>query len=513
MGKPTGPHCTLTLPLVTELWQEHALAKKFRCAERMYNNIVRHAIICLAELSADPKYQRLLVQYRNCPDTDEGQKRKKKISAKLNKTVLNYGLSEYDFHEYVAFMKNKSFEGALDINTAQKVATRVWKAVEKVLYSDGKELHFKSAGDIESLEGKNNKSGIKYNAEFQELRFMDMKIPVKIRKKDTYAQLMLTHEICYCRIIRKPFKSGWRYFLQLVLKGIPEKKPKLGNGKVGIDMGPSTIAAIGDNDGLLIAHGNNMESGKQKNKTVVAYNKEIVSLVRKLERQRRLANPDNYNEDGTIKKGKKTWTYSKNYNRTKFALKATYRKKSAFIEQLHNTTANKILSLGNQFTTEPMNWKALQKKNKKTEKSDKTIQVKTKDGTIKTITKYKKKKRFGKSLNNHSPALLEEIIIRKLAYHGLCLNYVNLPTYRASQYNPETGIYEKCDINTRVKEMFNRLIQRDLLSAFLLQNPLEDLMQIDIKAVKTKIDNFIKIHDEIVKALKNIPDLPKCVGF
>ena len=61
--------------------------------------------------------------------------------------------------------------------------------------------------------------------------------------------------------------------------------------------------------------------------------------------------------------------------------------------------------------------------------------------------------------------------------------------------------------------MFNRLIQRDLLSAFLLQNPLEDLMQIDIKAVKTKIDNFIKIHDEIVKSLKNIPDLPKCVGF
>lgn len=481
MAKSNGPRCTLTLTLRTELWQEHVIGKKFRCAELMYNNMARHANQCLEELNCDQRYLRLLSEYRACPDTQKGLKYKKQISTKLNKIVRSYKLSEYDFHDYIAFMKNKSFEGVLDINTAQKLATRVWEATEKVLYSNGKEIHFKSAGDIESIEGKNNKSGIKFNSEFRELRFDNLKIPVIVRKKDKYAELMLTHEICYCRILRKPFKNGWRYFLQLVLEGVPEKKPKLGNGNVGIDMGTSTIAAIGDRDGLLVAHGNNMESDKNRNKTV-----------------------ENYNKENCI-------------------------------------TANKILKLGNQFTTEPMSWKSLQRRSKQEQQSDNKDrllinEVNNDDADVlkqlsvsaayiknkslaKINKKYNKKntkksrKRFGKSLNNHSPGLLEQILIMKLAYFGLSLQYVNLLTYRASQYNPETGEYIKCGLGVRFKKLFDRLIQRDLLSAFLLQNPLDDLTSIDIKAIEQKVNNFIKIHDKVIKTIKNVPNLPCCVGF
>jgi putative transposase len=40
-------------------------------------------------------------------------------------------------------------------------------------------------------------------------------------------------------------------------------------------------------------------------------------LQRKLDRQRRANNPDNYNKDSTVKKGSKTWAYSNKMHQTK----------------------------------------------------------------------------------------------------------------------------------------------------------------------------------------------------
>jgi hypothetical protein len=93
------------------------------------------------------------------------------------------------------------------------------------------------------------------------------------------------------------------------------------------------------------------------------------------------------------------------------------------------------------------------------------------------------------------------------------LNYVNLQTYRASQYNPETHEYNKAQLNERVKRLFDRIIQRDLLSAFLLQNPMNDLKSIDINKVEQKIDKFIRMHDACVQELTHKPNMPKCMGL
>ena len=62
-----------------------------------------------------------------------------------------------------------------------------------------------------------------------------------------------------------------------------------------------------------------------------------------------------------------------------------------------------------------MSFKALQRRSKKTEMSEKT-------------GKFKKKKRFGKSLSNRAPALLIEIINRKLEYIGK--NIIKIDTFK-----------------------------------------------------------------------------------
>ena len=119
--------------------------------------------------------------------------------------------------------------------------------------------------------------------------------------------------------------------------------------------------------------------------------------------------------------------------------------------------------MGDTFISEPMDWKALQKRSTKTtEKSDKEITVTNNQGEIKTIKKNKKKKRYGKSLNNHSPGYLEKTINTKLSYHNKTIGYINLQTYKASQYNPETNDYQKCGLGDRAKLINNQLIQRDL---------------------------------------------------
>jgi hypothetical protein len=50
----------------------------------------------------------------------------------------------------------------LDVNTAQKVATRAFKAAERFSFGESGRPRFKPYGEIESVEGKSNATGIRY---------------------------------------------------------------------------------------------------------------------------------------------------------------------------------------------------------------------------------------------------------------------------------------------------------------------------------------------------------------
>ena len=76
---------------------------------------------------------------------------------------------------------------------------------------------------------------------------------------------------------------------------------------------------------------------------------------RQMDRSRRATNPQNYNPDGTIKKGKKTWKYSDRYKKLK-AKHAELCRINAVNKQIAiNEDANYLRSLGDTFVTEPKN--------------------------------------------------------------------------------------------------------------------------------------------------------------
>lgn len=141
-----------------------------------------------------------------------------------------------------------------------------------------------------------------------------------------------------------------------------------------------------------------------------------------MDRSQRVMNPNNYNEDGTIKKQgsrKLTWNKSNHYIKYQKQLKELYRKQKDIRKYQHECLANYIISLGDTIYVETMNFAGLAKRAKKTEKNSKG--------------RFKRKKRFGKSIANRAPSMLLEIINRKLSYYDRYLIKIDTWHAKASQ--------------------------------------------------------------------------------
>ena len=79
---------------------------------------------------------------------------------------------------------------------------------------------------------------------------------------------------------------------------------------IGADIGTQTVAYTSDTEvGLknLSERGTSIQTSERKERL----------YYRAMDRSRRATNPQNYNPDGTIKKGKKTWKYSDRYKKLK----------------------------------------------------------------------------------------------------------------------------------------------------------------------------------------------------
>lgn len=467
----------VTFPLITEKYQEDILNKRFEIGRQLYNAVLSKAYKRYKSMIETKKYRQLKEQINNA-----NEKEKKRLYKQLNDMYKQYRLNEYSLHEDIQEMQHH-FSENIDSFTAQKIATRVWSAFEDLLFGDGEIVHFKKYGELDSLEGKSNKTGIRFKDGF--LIWNGLKIPVKIDYNNPYEYQALQDEICYCRIKCRFIKGKYKYYLQIVFKGVPpmkinkygEIKRHIGNGTVGLDIGTQTIAIVSNADVKLLELAdrvNNIEKEKRR-------------ILRYMDRSRRANNPDNFNEDGTVKKGRLKWIKSHRYIKAQNKLRELYRKQADVREYQHQLLSNYILFLGNKIKVEEMNFKGLQKRSKKTEKNDKG--------------KFKRKKRFGKSLANKAPAKLLTILDDKLKYFGEKLIKVNTKEVKASQYNHLNCKYNKKKLSQRWNDLNGIKIQRDLYSAFLIQHVNDDLCSINQEECKRDFEMFKILHDKEIERL------------
>jgi hypothetical protein len=393
-------------------------------------------------MRADPAWQAA----RAIPRTQR-QERKAAFAALRER----YGFSEYAFHELARKLWVSWLAEHLDAVLAQTLATRAYRALNRVCLGKARRVRFKSKSrGLDSIENKRNDTGMRFVLRSGAtgrpqgyLLWHDDQLRAIIDWDDPVVAHGLAHEIKYARLVRRRASSpralgadrqGERYYVQLVLTGLPHHKPKhsAGSDTVGLDLSPASIAIVPRQDEARL---------EPLCAELRLDARAIRRLQRKMERQRRAANPEHYDERGRPKKrgkGAPRWKQSRGYQATRRRKAARERRLAAHRKSLHGQLAHQIVAVGHTIITEKLSYRGWQK-------------------------------RYGSSVGRCAPGMLIDQLRRTVASTGGTLHEVPTRTTKLSQFCHGCGRAVKKPLWQRWHQCACGIgpVQRDLYSAFL----------------------------------------------
>ena len=292
------------------------------------------------QLMRTKKYRKLLKLYGNTEDKDK----RKALADQLNDMQKSYNVT-WDLCRTSMIPIGKKY--SIDAVFALTKAEDIWRGMEKCLYDNGKTTHFSKYGELPCIRAKQINRGIPMFVEDGKLRFKLRKMQFGIQVNDRFqsdevnavlsylenpdkmdadavntlieeACCIDTYRPCYATLVPRLIRGKYRVYLHLTIEGKAKSKydrfgnprHKYGKGMIGADIGTQTVAYTSDTEvGLknLSERGNSIQTSERKERL----------YYRAMDRSRRATNPQNYNPDGTIKKGKKTWKYSDRYKKLK----------------------------------------------------------------------------------------------------------------------------------------------------------------------------------------------------
>ena len=510
----------LKLRLKTTKYDEDVIHKRFGIIGHVHNVIVKHAQFLLAELARDEEYAELKQQYKTLKETlgeKEFKTASKPITDSMNAIIKSYGLTQSGLEKY-AKVQARLFKKNLSSQQVQKEADRVYAGVTKVLYDDGEKLHFKKCRDISTISGKSPTNGVKIYSPFHkgylgkkeldavkhetQISWNGLIVKVDADYSDAYVYEAMQHEVSYCEIKRLMFMDGYHYYVLVYLKGDAPKRLEPGTASVEIDPGVSTIAGYSEEKLIL----------KEFAPKAKEYQKRIALLQKQVDDCKRRLNPQNYNPNGTVKSGRHKWTLSKTAKKKERQITVLYRKEAAYRKDSHNELCNEIIRIGPNVRSEPMNFKALQRRAKDTKREDKQTVIQSKDGQTKSIRKYKRKKRFGGSCRTRAPATAVVTLERKCLQYGGSFSLIDTRTVKPSQRDHVSGAFVKTDKRTKIID--GHTVQRDLYAAFIGYCVKSDGKTFDSEKAISLFDNYIAMQDALIAEMKAEGiSMPQCFGF
>ena len=455
-----------TLKLNPSVEQQRELEKRFRIATDIYRKSLFEIFRRVRNLKKDPLYKHAY----NLPKGKE----RNEILKELDKKYEMSGW--YSIRSFANEYRNtRHYDLHIPSICACNLGRRAYDAYAKVRFGTSKRVNVPKM--IDSFEGGPG-NGLRVRNGHLELskKTYRMHIPVQFRNSEYEDNLK------FVRLLRREENFRVQYYIQLVIDGTPPNTHYRGSatGTVGIDIGTSTVAIVSDTKATLQELAPNIDRQAD----------ELTRLQRKLDRQRRANNPNNYNEDGTIKAGPKRWVESKRQRKTRETIANIQRKQAMTRKLSHNAQTNEVLQLGDTLIVEKMNFKGLQARAKETTVSE-------------TTGRFKRKKRFGKSIAHRAPASWVSTLAYKAAYAGK--TFIEADTYalKASQYDHTTGEYTKHSLSTRVKQVGESTVQRDLYSAFLLSCVNDAGNEIIQDVATQKFPQFLQHQEDAMQQLES----------
>ena len=448
--------------------------KKYRALQKLYGK-VSDPILALEkkEVLSDEETQKLNRLKKECAE----------IANSMNQMRESYQVT-WDFCRTKMMELKETYH--LQSIFALSRAEDIWAAIETILYSSGRKLHFKKRGDLPEIQAKQSTRGLVIDSSQSGLivKYGKVTIPCKYKAKDLWLwdeekailaylaepEIQDAHAVdqmskgiitdtyrpCFASLVCKKIRGRLRVYVHITVEGKAISKRRkdntsrhyYGKGNVGCDIGTQTIAYTSNTEVGL-------ENLAERGNSIQHVERQEALILRAMERSRRAMNPNNYNENGTVKKGHKQWNFSKRYQKLRqrhqeLCRIAAENRALAIREQV-----NHLRSLGDCFITEPQNAKKLQKRANPENPVDKNGRM-------------KRKKRFGRSIKNRCPGYLQAKA--KQLFESTGGTYVEVPIlYRASQYDHTLDTYIPKKLSQRMYHLTDGTkVQRDWYSSYLL---------------------------------------------
>lgn len=503
----------LELPLQVEKYQADILTKRFEQLRQLYN-------YAQGKLLRQYRYFEQMKEFSTCKNFKEKKDffmhHPFQINGILgrNKQPLDITFDEYGIKGFVEKLVQKSAGpnitfADLGFTTfiLDHLSASIWRAWDKMLYDNhAKRVSFKKYGELNSFSSRRKVVRGKVYFSGMELHLDSMELSIKINGKLGDNAKFITMPILYnpkhedyemwalkggltsvkvIKVVRRLVRSQYKYYVQLTIEGEkPQKGRTLGKGNVGIDLGPTTVAISSEHVvsiDKLAAKCDNIQT-------------EITRLARKIDRSRRANNPQNFNEDGTIKHGVRlVWNDSKRYKELRRQMAELQRRQAAIRKQQHIDRANDLLKEGDTFIVENNQVSGWTRRAKETKVNEKT-------------GKMQKKKRFGKSVANHAPSMFVTILENKVASLGGKVVKVDTQN-AASQYDFTNDSFTKHELKERNVTLSNGdTHQRDMLAAFNLQHlnyESTEKKQYDREAMAQHYERFFELEQAEIERYKN----------
>ena len=459
MPRKTTPSFVVELPLDTTLSDETQLNKKvFEAAKRLNNVLLKEGLSIVQAIRNDPAWEAA----RKRPKADKEQRI---VRAQAFQAVRKaHHFTDFDFQHLAIKHKNAAgFAGRLGSHTTQKLGTKVFKALERYLLGLSGQPRFKGVKrPLHSIEGKNNAADLRWN-EDDGCVYLTASWAIKAvlpdLRKDEWLWSALQNPVKYCRIVRRFVGEKNHFSLQLVMEGLTPMKASMlsrlsaKDSKAGIDIGPSNIAWVTETDAGLFKFCADVETPQ----------KLLRVLQRKVDRQNRANNPDNFKENGQAKRGC-TWVKSKTQKLTEKTLRSLHSTLAEKRANAHGRDINTLLGKARTFNHDGVSVKSLQKN-------------------------------YGKSVLARSPGRFMSELKRKAERADGYSHTINSRQLKTSQYDHSIQENRKKTLSERwhVFGDGRGRVQRDIYSAFLA---LHVQQTIDADGVCTEFHNPSRLEEK-----------------
>ncbi len=350
-----------------------------------------------------------------------------------------HGFSAFSLMEFAAQVRRTCWIGDhLGRQNTNCLAEDAFRAVERHAYGRGGRPHFRRLDAMLSLASRDSHNIMRLKGvddalegDVGALRFEYRGLSLRLRRRRLSGSELhsLSLPAVSFRVVRHRDRARDRYAVQVVVDGPARIHRERRPGQVGIDLGPSTVAAVSADDVLIERLCPEVEQPWA----------EMRRLGRRIDRSFRAANPECFRPDGSFIRGRK----AKGRSRTLLRLRAQLRRKEAALARrranAHGRLTNRILGSGTTVHAEKLSHVAFQRS-------------------------------FGRSATVRACGAFFALLRRKAEEAGGGI--VAIPAWKArlSQFDHTAGDFVRKPLSLRrhaVRDGSGVVVDRDVYSAFL----------------------------------------------